>query len=351
MTQTKIGVIGAGWWATENHIPVLKSFPDVEVSAICALGSEQLQKVQQRFSIPYATEDYRELLAHQDLDGIVVSSPHNFHYSHAVAVLERKLPVLCEKPMALKSSEAAHLVALVEEKGVPLLVPYGWNYTQMAEVSKNAIDRGLIGNIEHVLCHMGSPLRDLLSGTGAWVAENSMLTPGQNTWGNPTTGGGFANGQLTHALGLMYWITGLQPATVFAMVGRSAGGSDLYNAISCRFTNGATGMLGGAGTMPRHSPFQVDIRIFGSRGMIVIDVERPRVEIYCNDGKTFNEITDQKPGAYECINPLKTFVELTRGNPAENRSPAWLGKRVVDTLEAGLLSAETGKTEIISNSQ
>ena len=59
MTSTRIGIIGAGWWATESHIPVLQSLPDVEVTSICGLESEHLRKIQQRFGIPYATEDYQ----------------------------------------------------------------------------------------------------------------------------------------------------------------------------------------------------------------------------------------------------------------------------------------------------
>jgi predicted dehydrogenase len=348
MSRTRIGVIGAGWWAIESHIPVLQALPDVEVTCICGLEREHLQKVQQKFGIRHATENYQELLARDDLDGVVVSSPHSFHYQHAVAALQRGLPVLCEKPMALKASEAAHLVDLVETKRLPFLIPYGWNYSNLATLARHAIKDGAIGEVEHVLCHMGSPLRDLLSGTGAWVAEKSLFTPNQGTWSDPSTGGGFANGQLTHALGLMLWVTGLQASQVFAMVGSSESGSDLYNSISCRFSNGATGMLGGAGTIPRHSPFQVDIRVFGNMGMVLLDVERPRFEIHRNDGTSASKDPGQQPGSYECVEPLKVFVDLIRGKSVENRSPAWLGKRVVEILEASLRSAGTGRTEAIA---
>jgi predicted dehydrogenase len=304
--------------------------------------------VQHKFGISHATDDYKELLSHGDLDGVVVSSPHAFHYQHAIAALERGFPVLCEKPMAIKASEAKHLAEVAEAKGIPFLIPYGWNYTELARLARNAIEEGTIGNLEHVLCHMGSPLRDLLSGTGAWVAERSMFTPNQGTWSDPSGGGGFANGQLTHALGLMLWVTGLQASEVFAMVGKSESGSDLYNSISCRFSNGATGMLGGAGTIPRHSPFQVDVRIFGSNGMILLDVERPRFEIHRNDGTSVSADPRQRGGSYECVEPLKVFIGLIRGKPVENRSPAWLGKRVVEILEASLRSADTGVAERIA---
>jgi predicted dehydrogenase len=347
MTSTKIGIIGAGWWATESHIPVLQSLPDVEVSSICGLEPEHLRKVQRRFGIPHATEDYRQLLDRDDLHGVVISSPHALHYVHARAALERGLPVVCEKPMTLRASEARHLAELVEEKGLPFLIPYGWNYSKLAAVGRKAIEGGAVGEIEHVLCHMGSPLRDLLSGTGAWVAEQSLFAPNPGTWEDPSAGGGFANGQLTHALALMLWITGLHASQVFAMVGRSVGGSDLYNSISCRFSNGATGMLGGAGTMPPRSSFQVDIRIFGRDGMVLLDVERPRFEIHRNDGTRVSEDPDLAPGSYQCAEPLRVFIDLIRGKAVENRTPAWLGRRVVEILDTALRSAGSGKIESV----
>ncbi len=100
--------------------------------------------------------------------------------------------------------------------------------------------------------------------------------------------------------------------------------------------------------MPRHSLFQVDVRIFGSKGMVLFDVERPRLEIHGNDGASSSITPDRAPGSYECVEPLKVFVELIQGKSVENRSPAWLGKRVVDILDATLRSAKTGTMEAVT---
>ena len=105
----KIGVIGIGWMAVDNHIPLLQALPDFEVTAVCGLGQEKLKKVQEKFGISSGTEDYRELLLNEGLDGVVVSSPHYFHYEHTAAALERGIHVLCEKPMTLRASEASRL--------------------------------------------------------------------------------------------------------------------------------------------------------------------------------------------------------------------------------------------------
>jgi predicted dehydrogenase len=42
MKKLRIGIIGAGWWATFNHMPELAARPDVELAAVCRLGKESL---------------------------------------------------------------------------------------------------------------------------------------------------------------------------------------------------------------------------------------------------------------------------------------------------------------------
>src|SRR5579875_2222594 len=177
MSQVHIGIIGAGWWAVENHIPALKSRSGVKVAAVCRPGHRELQQVQEWFAIPFGTEDYRELLAHQKLDGVIVTSPHHLHFEHASAALERGIGVLCERPMMLYSGEARQLLSLVQSTGLHFLIPYGWNYTRLATEAKAIIDEGRIGTIEHVHCHMASAHRDLFSGKSTWFAQNSLLQP------------------------------------------------------------------------------------------------------------------------------------------------------------------------------
>ncbi len=345
MPKVQIGVIGAGWWATENHIPFLKSFEDVEVSAVCRLGKEALKSVQDKFKIDYASEDYHALLAHPGLQGVVVSSPHHLHYEHAVAALERNLHVLCEKPMVLHASQARELVSLIERRKRHFVIPYGWNYTEIALEARNRIQNGEVGQVEHVHCHMASALRDLFSGDEPSFAGEAFFKPESKTWSDPAVGGGFAHGQLTHALGLSLWITDLKPTQCFAFMGTSRTGADLSNSISCRFANGATGMLGGAALMPPRSTYQVDIRIFGTEGMLLLDIERPRLEIRRNDGNDYRMTVTHPAGGYSCVQPLRTFIDLIKGRPVENRSTAELGCRVVEILDAAFRSAKSKKVE------
>jgi predicted dehydrogenase len=344
MGRVKVGIIGAGWWATENHIPVLQTRADVEVVAACRLGRPELTLVQERFNIPYVTEDYREVLA-QDLDAVIVCSPHNLHYEHARAALDRNLHVLCEKPMVLHAPEARDLAARAQANGLHFLIPYGWNYSDLAIQAREVITQGQIGTVEHVHCHMASAHRDLFGGQPTWWAEKSFFKPLASTWSDPSAGGGFLHGQITHILGLMFYLTDLEPAEVFAFINNFESGADRSNSISCRFTDGATGSFGGTATMPPRSTYQVDIRIFGTEGMLLLDIERPRLELRRDDGLAQSLPISQKPGEYSCVEPLYAFVDLIHGKAIENRSSAVVGMQVVGVLDAAFRSAKSRTPE------
>ncbi len=95
----RIGIIGAGWWAAANHIPALKANPDCEIVAVNRLGASELAEIQRAFGVERGFEDYREMLASVEMDGVVISSPHVLHFEHASAALARGCHVLVEKPM------------------------------------------------------------------------------------------------------------------------------------------------------------------------------------------------------------------------------------------------------------
>ncbi len=342
--KVRLGFIGAGWWATANHMPILAARPDVEMSAVCRLGRGELEAVRERFGFRFATEDYRDLLE-QPLDGVVVASPHGLHYEHSKAALERGLHVMVEKPMALRAVEAWELVDLARQRHRHLLVPYGWNYTGFIEVAQRRLADGAVGRIEHVLCHMASPIRGLLDGSDlADVAgDTAMFTPDARTWGDPAVaGGGYGQGQLTHATGLLFFLTPLRAARVYAEMSSPGSKVDIYDALSVRFRDGAVGTISGAGAIPGHHRFQVDVRIFGDQGMLLLDVERERLEIRRRDGEDLLLPITAGSGDYTCEVPPNRFVDLIRGIHGENNSSGDVAARSVELLDAAYRSAKTG---------
>lgn len=349
--RVRIGVIGAGWWAAENHIPVLGSRSDVQLVGVCRLGRDELLRVKEKFGFEYATENYRELLERIPMDGVVISSPNHLHYEHARAALEKGIHVLCEKPMVLRASDARELVDLTKQKSVHFLIPYGWSYMSFTSEAKRQIESGRIGEIRHLTCQMAGVSVELFSGQEPAFVKDAFVKPDLDTWSDPQKGGGYGYGQTTHLLGLVLWITGLEASEVFAMMGASPTQVDLFNAISARLSNGATAVISGCAASFDYG-YQFDVRVYGTEGMLLLDLEsgRERLEIRRHDGEGF--VKDMQPGegTYSCVEPLNRFVDLILGKEVENSSPAELGARVVQLLEAAYRSAASGKPEKVSSS-
>ena len=342
MKKVRIGFIGAGWWATTNHIPLLAQYPDVELVGVCRLGNEMLQTIKEKFGFPFATEDYRELLQ-QGLDGVVVTSPHHVHYEHARAALEAGCHVMVEKPMTLQPKQAWDLVNLAKERNLHIIVPYGWHYKPFVQQAKRLMEAGVIGKVEYVLCHMASPTKNLFGGGGAppsqW--EPTIAAPDPATWQAPEQGGGYAHGQVTHSSGLMFWLTGLRAKEVSARMSSPNANVDMYNAATVSFENGALGTISGAATLPDGVKFQVDIRIFGDEGVLLLDVERERVEVRRHDNQHQTVEVPENAGAYDCDVPPARFIELIQGH-GTNDSPGEVAARSVELIAAMFRSAKQG---------
>lgn len=352
--KARIGFIGAGWWATSNHMPLFAQRDDVELAGVCRLGRAELEQVRDRFGFGYATEEWGALLDDVPLDGVVIATPHSRHYEPARAALERGLHVMCEKPFCLRADEARDLVRLAKERGRHLLVPYGWHYKPFIQQAKGWMEDGLIGTVEHLACHMASPIRRMLRGQ-RWLAEipggqsgDLMFEPDPATWSDPdVAGGGYGHAQISHSSGLFFWLTGLRAREVYALMSAPEARVDLYDALAVRFESGAIGSVSGAGSVPEDRPFQVDLRIFGSEGMLLLDCERARAELRRHDGR--HQVVDVAPdaGAYACDGPPNNFIDLILGKTTTNWAPGEAAMRSVELLDAAYRSARSGGPETV----
>jgi predicted dehydrogenase len=356
MTRNKVrlGFIGAGWWATSNHLPLLAQRDDVELAAVCRLGRAELQQVKDRFGFAFATQDVEELVNYPGLDAVVVTSPHTLHFDHARRALEHGLHVLCEKPMCTRGDHARELVRLARDRRLHLLVPYGWHYKPFVQQAKRWLDAGAVGRVQYVLCHMASPIRDLLQGkrfevnASSGMAGGVLFEPDPRTWADPqVAGGGYGHAQLSHSTGMLSFLTGLMPASVFALMSAPDAPVDLYDAITVRFDGGAIGTVSGAGTVPpsQKVSYQVDLRLFGTEGLLMLDCERARLELRRHDGRHESVELAPDAGAYTCDGPPHNFIDLIVGKTDVNWSPGEAAMRSVLLLDAAYRSAASGQVE------
>ncbi|HWJ75472.1 MAG TPA: Gfo/Idh/MocA family oxidoreductase [Kaistia sp.] len=343
--KINIGVIGAGWWATLSHIPALLANPHVGTVAVSRPDADGLAKVAAEFPQVRPYLDTAEMLASETLHGVVVASPHIFHAEHGRMALSRGLHTLIEKPMATNAADARMLVETAQANGVEIVLPYGWNFKPITAVAHRLVADGWVGEVRHVVAQMASALSDLFGGQQMVETKDHLFRPPASTWADPARAGGYGWGQLTHGLGALFSMVDLDPVRVFAKIGLSPAGVDFYDAAVVELENGATISLSGAATVPKSRSYQMDIRIFGTEGMLLFDVERARCEVIRHDGRTHIEKLPADAGAYESVAPIALLVDLCRGADVINPANGTVGMRASLLLDAMYRSAASGQME------
>ena len=346
MTKARIAVIGAGWWATEFHLPSLAQRSDrAEIIGVSREGAEELALVKERFEIPVASEDWRKVIAEIRPDGVIVASPHVAHYENAAAALDAGAHVLVEKPMTVTGEQARDLVARAARAGRQIMIPHGYNFTDYTRAAADLVHAGRLGEARHGIVQMGSALLDLFGGQPMLETRDHTFRPPASTWADPKRAGGYGWGQLSHALGMLYRILPLAPAEIYARTGTSPTGADYFDAAVLTLENGATITLSGSAAVPKHLMTHIDLRLYGSEGCLFLDVERERMALHRLDRD--DHVHWFPPGSgtprYSTDTAVGRFVDLCRGETIVNDADGDVGLRTVLTLEAMYRSAAEGR--------
>ena len=349
MTKAKIGVIGAGWWATEFHIPHLKERDDVELISVCKLEKDELNFVKEKYGFKYASTDFIEALDFEKLDGVVIASPHFAHFENTKAALERGYHVAVEKPMTTNTKDAQIIHDLVKEKKVELLTPNGFNWNPLMAKAEDHVKNGVIGEIKHIDASFSSSLVDLFQGIPLSESDDHTFQPKASTWSDPSKAGGYGWGQLSHMFAGVLKITKLNPEKVFCFSVPSPTGVDYTDAISLRFENGATGAFSGSAFVPKGYGGGFNIRVHGDKGTLYLDLEvnRERLLVRTNEGNEINEKTEVGCGtmAYTTQHPINTLVDICLGKNYHNHSDVFLNLNMVKILDAAYRSMKSENVE------
>lgn len=106
----KIGIVGAGDNTRVKHIPGLQAIEGVEIVSVCNRSRESSQRVADTFHIPKVYEDWRELVAADDTNAIVIGTWPYMHCEVTCAALDAGKHVMCEARMAMNAAEAHQML-------------------------------------------------------------------------------------------------------------------------------------------------------------------------------------------------------------------------------------------------
>jgi len=175
-----LGVIGWGMMGPANTKVFLEQ-PDCQVVAACDIDKNALQAAVDTVNTKYgnrdckAYHDYRELLARDDIDAVMIAIPDHWHALVATAAANRKKDIYGEKPLARTILEQSAIVHAVQQNNV-IWQTGSWQrsvapFHKAAEIVRN----GLIGNVVRVEVGLPAGHHDFAGTEPALIAKLASL--------------------------------------------------------------------------------------------------------------------------------------------------------------------------------
>ncbi|HKZ79217.1 MAG TPA: Gfo/Idh/MocA family oxidoreductase [Pyrinomonadaceae bacterium] len=199
-----IGIVGTGF-ARTTQIPGFRDCMGARVVAIASRHREHAESVAKEFAIAHVLNDWRELVEHDEVDLVSVVTPPATHCEIAVAALEHRKSVLCEKPMAMNSQEARQMAQRAREAGVLALIDHELRFLKGRRCMSAMLKNGAIGKVRHCNYVFRSDYRGVLDRPWDW-------------WSAATMGGGTLGAIGSHAIDSFRWMLGTEIIQVSCML-------------------------------------------------------------------------------------------------------------------------------------
>lgn len=349
MSKARIGVIGAGWWATSAHIPAVNSHPQAELVAVQSRESAKAEKIARDFGAKHSCTTVQETLALPQLDAVIIASTPNVHFTQANAALESGRHVLLEKPMTFTAAEARELVELAAKKRLHLVVSCPWHYTRHGIEAQRLIHSGALGEIKMISMLMTNPVDKLLRGINTSPThgrEKAYVEPRPGSYSDPAVaGGGQIYCQVSHAAAYVSFLTGLRPAEVFARLEGDGSANDIYDALTVTMENGALVTIASTGATPLCER-NYEVRVFGRKAILQLELWRGTMTLvdFADQRTEFPPLGESE--IYPAQSPALNFINAILGQET-NGSPGELGLASMEIIEAACASARTNRCETI----
>ena len=225
MEETKIGFIGCGGNAG-GHMNTLQNIDSANIVATCDIDENRANTAAQKHNAtPYI--DHRSMLERTDLDAIYLSLPVFAHGQPELDVIDRGLPFLVEKPVAINMDIAHQVEAAVRKADLITCVGYQLRYLGATKFARQILTKNVAS--------MG--IGKYWSGTGrgnpdAWIRQMSKS-------------GGPLLEQATHTIDTMRYLLGEVEEVHAMQTSRVLTEIDCpdSNIVSLKFENGAVGSL------------------------------------------------------------------------------------------------------------
>ncbi len=168
------------------------------------------------------------------------------------------------------------------------------------------------------------------------------VVPGRNSYSDPRiAGGGQIYCQVSHPAMYLSFVTGHRPAEVFARFDNAGTAVDVFDSLSLKLDDGTLVSLASHGE-PMPSQRQFEVRIYGTRGMLLTEIFRGSMEFHRQRGRIKQYPTLSPAQIYPVHAPTDNFIDTIAGT-APNGSPAEHGAVAIEIIQAACRSARSGR--------
>ena len=249
--KVRVGLVGAGGIA-QAYAQAFETCETAELVAVADIRPAAAVAMAEKAKCK-SFESYQAMADGAALDAVIVCTPPSTHPEICIHFLQKKVHVLCEKPMSITSKSAREMKAAADEQGVILTMASKFRFAEDVVKAKSIVASGILGEI--VLFENAFTSR--VDMTSRW---NS----------NPTvSGGGVLIDNGTHSVDIMRYFLG-PIAEVQVVEGKRIQGLPVEDTVRI-FARSTSGVMGNIDlSWSINKELEHYIRIYGSQGTISI---------------------------------------------------------------------------------
>ncbi|MDE5910848.1 MAG: Gfo/Idh/MocA family oxidoreductase [Clostridia bacterium] len=201
----RLAVVGIGRMGSRHARNIAKgAIKGARLVAVCDVDSQKLKDFGEKYKVA-AYSDLQDMLAKEELDGVIIATPHYSHVQLAKSCISKGVNTLVEKPISVTVKEAKQLIDTLEQNpDVIGAMMFNQRTNRMYRKAKQLIDSGAIGKVQRVNFIVTNWYRtQFYYDMGGWRAS----------WSGE--GGGTLINQCVHQLDVLQWLVGM-PKSVLA---------------------------------------------------------------------------------------------------------------------------------------
>ena len=149
--MVKIGIIGTGLIACYHATQIKNCGADCKITAVCDIDEEKMNRFVSDLELGDVKKytDYRQLIEESGIDLASVCTSNDAHKEIAMAVANKKINLLCEKPLGLDAKEVSDMGKACDEAGIINMTGFTYRRIPAMAKIKKLIDDGTLGKIYH----------------------------------------------------------------------------------------------------------------------------------------------------------------------------------------------------------